>query len=81
MKEFLGGSPAMGATGARGISSLLLPLLIALGMALGSAAVQHGGILHYEVEKRLPYYLSNAPCSTKYTTAIISTTACIRPGN
>jgi hypothetical protein len=52
-------SRAPGAQNARGDFSLLLPLLVSLVMAICSVFWQHGGFLHYEVEARLPYYLSD----------------------
>lgn len=45
--------------------SLLIPLLVCLVLTCLSAAWHHGGVLHYEVEVRLPYYLSHGPLLNK----------------
>jgi len=50
---------ALRAQNGRGKFSLLFPLLVAMVMAICSVVWQHGGVLHYEIEVRLPYYLSN----------------------
>ena len=44
---------------------LLPPLLVSLAMAACSVAWLHGGILHYEAEGRLPYYLSKGSLLAK----------------
>jgi hypothetical protein len=53
------GSKALRVQNARGKFSLLIPLLVSTVLAICSAAWHHGGVLHYEVEARLPYYLSD----------------------
>jgi hypothetical protein len=45
--------------------SLLHAFLISLFIAFASILNHHGGILHPEMEVRLPYYLSNAPLLNK----------------
>ncbi|HEY3860423.1 MAG TPA: hypothetical protein VGO59_00935 [Verrucomicrobiae bacterium] len=43
----------------------LLPCLVSLALAFCSAAWQHGGFEHYEVEGRMPYYLSHGSLASK----------------
>jgi hypothetical protein len=52
-------SEALRARGALGNCSLLLPLLVSVVMMTCSVLWLRGGVLHYEVEERLPYYLSD----------------------
>lgn len=45
--------------------SLLLPLALSLVMSALSIYCHHGGVLHYEAERRIPFYLSDAPVLVK----------------